>query len=174
LSTSAKLSGHVCNCLLPSRLLWRKCRTSNRRKDRDKSPTTSITRSTMGHGPSTSSSKMKSRTDSFVNGHPDPRNNDESFSTQNEDSSNNDHALPVGSRSLRSKSYLSYRRSTASLSKLFQKRKWKQRRGSISASFNINENDIKVRTRTLKRLGIHLAAYSRRVHMFSHMHSDNF
>jgi hypothetical protein len=141
----AKLSGHVCTCLLPSRLLWRKCRQC-KRKERDESPSSvhSASTSAMGHGPSTSSSssamKMRNRTvNPFVNGNPNPQ--DESFSSIQNDEPISMH---VPHQSLRSKSYLNYRRSTASLSKLFQKSKWNKRRGSISASFNINENDIKV------------------------------
>ncbi|CAG7786444.1 unnamed protein product [Allacma fusca] len=45
---------------------------------------------------------------------------------------------------IRSSTYLRHKRSTASLTSLFRKRRWKKRRGSISASFSINDNDIKV------------------------------
>ncbi len=46
--------------------------------------------------------------------------------------------------SMKTKSYLSYRKSTASLSKIFTKKKWKKRRGSISASFNMNDSNVRV------------------------------
>lgn len=126
-------------CIFPPRLLWRNCRPC-RRKGREKSASTI----TMGHGPSTPSNVSMARTspsrnDSFViNGNPDPQASAGSISIHNGSEANE----PV--QNLKSKSYISYRRSTASLSKIFQKKRWKRQRGSISASFNMNENDIRV------------------------------
>lgn len=72
--------------------------------------------------------------------HPDPENDPASSGATSHNINNNRVPSP-----LESATYLNQRKSTSSLSKIFN-RKWKKRRGSISASFSINENEIKVRS----------------------------
>lgn len=113
---------------------------------------------TMGQGPSSHSRTnhngtrrgLPSRSSIIVNSngsiintdpdplyHPNPDNDNGDSASHN-----NNNRVPSP---LESASYLHQRKSTSSLSRIFMNRKWKKRRGSISASFSINENDIKVR-----------------------------
>ncbi len=119
----------------------------------------------MGQGPSSRSSRsarrgLPSRSSIIVNSngsiinvntdpdplfHPNPDSIEDAeggSSQHNINNNNNNSRVPSP---LESATYLHQRKSTSSLSRIFMNRKWKtKRRGSISASFSVNENDIKV------------------------------
>ncbi|CAL8135359.1 unnamed protein product [Orchesella dallaii] len=110
---------------------------------------------TMGQGPSSHNAShrngsrrgLPSRTSiivnsngSIINTDPNPLHIDADI-VDGSASNNNNVRTPSP---LESASYLHQRKSTSSLGRMFLNRKWKKRRGSISASFSINENDIKV------------------------------
>lgn len=133
-------------CLPTTRLFWKKY--GRGRRSSSTTPT-----ATMGQGSSSSSlpkftvarrssSIVPQNNPSFVDSNPDPDHSNNNESITNMPNGIKDNSQPLSS--LKSKSYANYQRSTASLSKIFTKKKWKKRRGSISASFNMHNSDIRV------------------------------